>query len=534
MKILAVVPACEGSASLPNKNIRMINGKPMIYYSINNARKSEYISDILVTTNSEDILAIARQMGTMVRQRDSSLCSPSVSLDKVVYDAGESVDYSEYDYVVTMQSISPTLKHTTLDNAIRKTIECGCDTMISVVNRSNFYWSVENGRAVPYQKERMNKHQLTPYYMETGAFLITRPKFITESSRIGDKVELYELCPDEAVDVFTFGDLKQAENIISRKSVAFFANGNNQIGLGHIYRVLQLADEFFTKPDIYFDSNITKREFFGQTKHNLISVDGKEGLYAALKETRYDVFINDILSTSAEYMSKLKQAMPDARIVNFEDEGDGAPMADMVFNALYEESVSPNVRFGSEYFIAPKLFLLYEPVEIREKVRDVLITFGGADPCNYTDTMLDIIKDVRYDDIRFHVVIGRAKANFSELMECRKSNIEMLYDISNMPEVMSQCDIAFTSRGRTGFELALLGIPSVSIAQNEREELHNFMSAQNGFDYLGRNPSADAMKAALDRLLLMNSEQRGRIQKKMLAKNLRYGRKHILNLIDNM
>ena len=42
MRILAVIPACEGSVSLPNKNLRVINGKPLIYYVIRNARNSRY------------------------------------------------------------------------------------------------------------------------------------------------------------------------------------------------------------------------------------------------------------------------------------------------------------------------------------------------------------------------------------------------------------------------------------------------------------------------------------------------------------
>ena len=46
MKILAVIPARAGSVGIPNKNIRLIGGKPMIYYSLHNAKMSKYITDI--------------------------------------------------------------------------------------------------------------------------------------------------------------------------------------------------------------------------------------------------------------------------------------------------------------------------------------------------------------------------------------------------------------------------------------------------------------------------------------------------------
>ena len=102
-----------------------------------------------------------------------------------------------------------------------------------------------------------NTVSYTHLFIETGAFMITKSCFITSETRIGDQVELFELDGDEAIDIDTFGDLKQAENVLTRKKTAFYVNGNNTIGLGHISRVLQIADELFTKPDIYFDSTKT-------------------------------------------------------------------------------------------------------------------------------------------------------------------------------------------------------------------------------------------------------------------------------------
>ena len=534
MKILAVIPVCEGSQSLPNKNLRVINGKPMIYYALNNARKSKYITDTLVTTNSDEIITIAKQMGAMVRKRRSELSSTSVSLDEVVYDAMDSVDFFQYDYIVTLQPISPILKYTTLDSAIEKCISEHLDTVISVVDRAQYYWTKNDGGYFPMTRQRMNKHQLPPFYMETGAFLITRPSCVKQDTRIGEKCSLYELDSDEALDVFTFGDLKQAENMLSRKRVSFYVNGNNIRGLGHIYRVLQLADEFFTKPDIYFDTAQTKAEYFGKTTYAVTPVDGVDGLLSALKENGCDILINDILSTQEDYMTRLKSALPDMKIVNFEDEGPGAQYADIVFNALYDENCAGNARSGADYYIVPKLFLLCDPIEIHDRVRNVLVTFGGADPMNYTDTVLSLAKQEKYRDIHFTFVIGKAKKNFQELLAQAGGNIEMLYDINNMPEVMSRCDIALSSRGRTGYELAVLGIPAVSIAQNDREERHNFMSDRNGYLYIGYDPGTEAISKALERLVFSDRAERLAMQGKMLSHDLRSGRKHIMNIIDNL
>ena len=70
MKILAVIPARAGSKGIPNKNIRIISGHPLIYYSIKNALASEFITDIIISTDSSEVKIIANQMGVDVRWRD--------------------------------------------------------------------------------------------------------------------------------------------------------------------------------------------------------------------------------------------------------------------------------------------------------------------------------------------------------------------------------------------------------------------------------------------------------------------------------
>lgn len=535
MKILAVIPACEGSRRLPNKNIRIINGKPLIYYVIDNARRSRYITDVIVTTNSTEIITIAKQMGVKAKRRKPELCGKEVLLDTVVYDVTSEVSFQDYDYVVTLQSISPTLEVETLDTAIEECIEEQYDTVLSVADRPRFYWTVQEGKPVPGTPRDVSRHFLPSLYVETGAFLITRSCFMRPTSRLGDKIRLFELKGKEAIDVNTWGDLKQVENILNHKDAAFYVNGNNKLGLGHIYRVIELADELFFKPDIYFDTNQTDISVFGDTKHNLIPVNGVEDLFRKLEKKRYDRLINDILSTSKEYMQALRKALPNASIINFEDEGEGAELADVVFNALYEERDLSNVCTGEQYFIASKLFLIYDPITIHDKVQDVFVSFGGADPQNYTDRLLKIVSDPKYRNYHFHVVIGRAKYNTEKLLGYNKyENIQVLYDIHNMPEVMSKCDVAVTSRGRTGYELAMLGIPTISIAQNRRESLHTFISEQNGFTYLGVDPKDSVIEETLERYLHLDACARMELQSKMLRCDLRNGRKHVMNLIDNL
>lgn len=531
LNILAIIPARAGSRGIPNKNIRIIGERPLIYFSIKNAIRADMITDIVVSTDSPEVRIIAQQMGVSVHWRDELLCGDSVTLDAVIADAVPK-DRS-WDYVITMQPTSPTLRVETLDAAIQYAIDKDLDTVISVINAPHLSWGEKDGKKVMNYTERLNRQYLPPCYMETGAFVISKASVVTPKTRIGAKVDVFEVPKDESQDVDTFEDLRSVAAILSRQKVGIYVNGNNKRGIGHIYRALEIADEFYVKPDIYYDTNQTDPKVFGNTRHNLIPVDGIAELYQVCKEQQYTIFINDILTTSIDYMIGLKSVMPNAKIVNFEDDGEGMIKADLVFNALFHDEDFPQIRAGEKYYISGKTFMFYEPIQIKEKVKRVFISFGGADPQNYSDRLLYMISKPEYKEYEFIVVLGRAKYNVETLIDYnRYENIEVLYDVSNMPELMTSCDIGITSRGRTGYELAILGIPTIAMAQNKREEKHGFVCNENGFFYIGLDPADEIIESSLQMYLKMSKESRQHFQDMLLSHDLRGGRKRVMSLIN--
>lgn len=533
MKILAVIPARAGSRGIPNKNIRIIGGHPLIYYSIRNALTSSLITDTIVSTDSGEVKIIAEQMGAKVKWRDAELCEDAVTLDSVIADAIPI--NTNWDYIVTMQPTSPTLRVETLDAAIHYTIDNGFDTVISAINAPHLSWSEKDGVKIPNYKERLNRQYLPPCYMETGAFVVSKASVVTPKTRIGNKVDVYQVPEDESQDVDSFNDLRSVSATLDRQKVAIYVNGNNKRGIGHIYRALEIADEFFVKPDIYYDTNQTDVNVFGRTTHRLIPVNGITELFEKCKENKYTIFINDILTTSIDYMIGLRTVLPDAKIVNFEDDGEGIIKADIVFNALFHDHEFPQIHAGEKYYISGKTFMFYEPIEIKTEVKHVFVSFGGADPQNYSDRLLAMATKPEYKDYDFLVVLGRAKHNVDTLMEYNKyENIEVLYDVSNMPELMSRCDIGITSRGRTGYELAILGIPSIAMSQNHREEKHGFVCNENGFTYIGLNPADEIIESNLKMYLGLSQESRQRFQNMLLSHDLRGGRKRVMNLINSL
>lgn len=172
MDIVAVIPARANSKRIPNKNIRLLNNHPLVYYAIKNALTSKYITRIIVTTDSNEVEIITRQLGVECIQRKSELCQDETTLDPVIYDA---VSELPCDYVVTLQPTTPLLKVTSLDAAIEKCIsDSSTDTIVSVINFPRLAWKRKGSVLAPLYSERLNCQYLPPYYRETGAFIISK------------------------------------------------------------------------------------------------------------------------------------------------------------------------------------------------------------------------------------------------------------------------------------------------------------------------------------------------------------------------
>ena len=108
-KILAIIPARAGSKGLPGKNIRLLNGVPLIGWSINAAGRSKHITDCVVSTDGEKIAAIARDLGGEVVMRPAELAADTSLPKDAVLQVLDTLAAQgrHYDYVVLLQPTSP-------------------------------------------------------------------------------------------------------------------------------------------------------------------------------------------------------------------------------------------------------------------------------------------------------------------------------------------------------------------------------------------------------------------------------------------
>jgi CMP-N-acetylneuraminic acid synthetase len=538
-RVLIVIPARGGSRGIPGKNVRMMLGKPLISYAIACGKASKYNPTVIVTSEDEKIKVIARKFGAGTVDRPKELSGDNVTLDPVIFHAVNEMEKQNgnFDIVITMQPTTPTLTTGTLDNAIDYFCENGFDTVISGVNDPRLSWRNENGKYVPNYKARVNRQYMPEDIKETGAFVITKREFVKESGRFGNNISIFKMPEIEACDIDTPDDWCIAELKLRRKKVIIRVDGYKKIGMGHIYRGLQIADSL-TDHDVLFvldEKSDLGIEKITNSKYHFVTVKGVEEFENIVDEQKPDIIINDILNTDKDYINRFKKK---ARIVNFEDLGPGAEAADATINDLYEPSEGlkgDNIYWGSKYYIMRDEFLMASPSEYREKVSEILVIFGGTDPCNLTYKTIESLNSMPLDGIHVTVITGLGYSNQDALLSAIQSsshNIEILQDVASVSEYMEKADLAISSQGRTMLELASVGVPTILMAQNPREKLHNFGNIRNGFLNLGLGSEVDILTLSNTIQWLIGCPQiRKNMHDEMLCNDLKHGMDRVRKII---
>ena len=541
MSTLAVVPARGGSKAIPRKNIRLLAGKPLISHILQTLKKCKNLDQIVVTSDSEEIIHIAEMEKVLVIKRPENLATDATTLDPVIHHA---VNYLEkqmhlsYTNIMTVQPTSPLLSVHSTEHVIQQFIDQPeIDSIISVVDDRHLSWTFRDGKYIPLYEKRINRQYLPPNFRETGGFLLTRRVHVSETNRLGKNIHLFEIPRLEAIDIDHEVDWWVAEKLLQRKKILIRVDGNHQIGLGHIYRMLSLADHLIDH-NILFVSQTQNQlgiNLIKESNYRLVEIEDMESFDLTIAEYQPDIIINDILDTEPAYMKHVKSK---ARlIVNFEDLGSGAQHADLVINALYEEKLPlENHYWGEKYYCLRNEFQLLPRKEITPSVNNILITFGGTDPNNYSKRIIHILNELNFSGL-VTVVVGLGYRQFEELVNSAKNfkiKVEFKQHVKNISRMMHDADLAFTSAGRTVYELASLGIPTIVIAQNEREMRHTFARTDNGIINMGLGWQVTDEDIKETTQKLVNDYQlRNKCHQLMLDHNLRSGIKNVLDLISN-
>jgi len=238
-KALAIIPARGKSKGIPRKNIRDLEGKPLIAHTIEAAQKSESFDRIIVSTDDDEIKEISEGFGAEVIRRPPELGedkSPTIDSIFHVLDALEKDGYRPDD-VMLLQPTSPLRTITDIVNAIRLYRDSDCDSLISVCEMIHPpYWAlrIEGRFLIPIflKKKQLSRRQDLPKsYLPNGAIFISSTTILKKSRGFySERIIPYIMPSERSLDLDTEMDFEIAKYYLRLPSPC--TNKENRIMLG--------------------------------------------------------------------------------------------------------------------------------------------------------------------------------------------------------------------------------------------------------------------------------------------------------------
>lgn len=224
--MLAIIPARGGSKGLPNKNLRLLNGKPLICYTIEASLNCSFVTHVLVSTDSEEIAEVARKAGAWV---------PSLRPDELATDTATSIDvylytldllkksYSlDFDSFIVLQPTSPLRSLADINQAIDMFKHNNADSVISYTKEEHpVYWHKridDKGRISNIFPENnfSNRQEFPVTYYPNGAVYIFKTNLIIEGRKYYTHNTLAYIMPrNRSVDIDDLDDFLFAEFLLN-------------------------------------------------------------------------------------------------------------------------------------------------------------------------------------------------------------------------------------------------------------------------------------------------------------------------------
>jgi len=223
-KILAIIPARGASKRLPRKNILPLADKPLIAYSIDATKGSKHIDRVVVSSDDDEILSVAKEYGAEIFKRDSSLAQDTTKSIDVVIDVVEQL--IGYDFVILLQPTSPLRDLDDIDGAIEQYFTKDATSLIAVCeNEHSPLWSntldeslsMDNFLDDKYNNSR--GQDLPTYYRINGAFYMSSVESVRKKKTffIKENIYAYKMSQEHSIDIDTKLDFLIAQTILKEE-----------------------------------------------------------------------------------------------------------------------------------------------------------------------------------------------------------------------------------------------------------------------------------------------------------------------------
>ena len=216
--VLGVIPARGGSKGIPRKNLRPVAGEPLLAHIVREALLSRCLTRVIVSTDDEEIAAVARRYDAEVIRRPTEISDDTASSESALLHAlhhlRETEDY-EPELLVFLQCTSPLTLAGDIDGTVEALLQSGADTALAVVPFHYFLWRgpFEDASGINHDKSvRPRRQDREPQYLEAGAVVVARtPGFLEAKGRFYGRSAIYEIPEERCLEIDEPSDLLVAE-----------------------------------------------------------------------------------------------------------------------------------------------------------------------------------------------------------------------------------------------------------------------------------------------------------------------------------
>lgn len=226
--VLAFVPVRIGSKSIPKKNIKLLNGHPLLYWSLRALSQSMTVDKIVFAHDSEEILDAVSHMPLErieAYSRDPVNATDEASTESVMLEYIEKKGINDDDIFVLAQATSPLTTDRDVDAVVRMILDKGYDSALSCVRFKRFLWG-RDGQSLNYDYlHRPRRQEFDGCMMENGALYASRVSIIRSiKCRIGGSIAIHEMNEDSATEIDEPSDWDIVDTILRRRlpQVSFF------------------------------------------------------------------------------------------------------------------------------------------------------------------------------------------------------------------------------------------------------------------------------------------------------------------------
>ncbi len=218
MKTVAFIPARAGSKGIPGKNMKLFAGKPLIQWSIEQAKTAGIFNQIIVSSDDGDILNLAADMECNPEPRVFELSQDQTPLDDVLYDYFYRHQHDKIDYICLLQPTSPLRSVEDIKGSFKFIKQKKYTSVVGVTWNPIMGWVEEATKKGPgclyLIHKRPNRQTRGDFFLENGAIYWMKLDTILRSgNRIGTPLQtkLYHMPPERSLEVDTYFNWYMAE-----------------------------------------------------------------------------------------------------------------------------------------------------------------------------------------------------------------------------------------------------------------------------------------------------------------------------------